>query len=100
MRVDERWHQPDRDQKAAVPPGDQIETSEILGAAAAGNPHGIAAGEFGDIRREVAGFERNFRVCAADVHGERAVLTRRADLVAELYVSEPSPRVLVIEQGT
>jgi feruloyl-CoA synthase len=30
---------------------------------------------------------------------QRAVLTRRADLVAELYAAEPSPRVLVIDQG-
>jgi feruloyl-CoA synthase len=29
---------------------------------------------------------------------QRAVLTRRADLVAELYAGEPSPRVLVIEK--
>jgi len=27
------------------------------------------------------------------------VLERRADLVAELYASEPSPRVLVIDEG-
>jgi feruloyl-CoA synthase len=31
---------------------------------------------------------------------QRAVLTRRADLVAELYAREPSPRVLVIVKGT
>jgi len=30
---------------------------------------------------------------------QRAVLARRADLVAELYAAEPSPRVLVIEPG-
>jgi feruloyl-CoA synthase len=30
---------------------------------------------------------------------QRAVLIRRADLVAELYARAPSPRVLVIEQG-
>jgi hypothetical protein len=27
------------------------------------------------------------------------VLERRADLVAELYAPEPSPRVLVLEEG-
>jgi len=27
------------------------------------------------------------------------VLERRADLVAELYAPEPSPRVLVIDEG-
>ncbi len=31
---------------------------------------------------------------------QRAVLTRRADLVAELYAPQPSPRVLVIGTGT
>ena len=31
---------------------------------------------------------------------QRAVLTRRADLVAELYAPQPSPRVLVIHKGT
>ena len=31
---------------------------------------------------------------------QRAVLSRRADLVTELYAAEPSPRVLVIDQGT
>ena len=30
---------------------------------------------------------------------QRAVLTRRADLVAELYAPEPSARVIVIDQG-
>ena len=30
---------------------------------------------------------------------QRAVLERRADLVAELYAPEPSPRVLVLEEG-
>ena len=30
---------------------------------------------------------------------QRAVLTRRADLVAELYAPEPSTRVIVIDQG-
>jgi feruloyl-CoA synthase len=30
---------------------------------------------------------------------QRAVLTRRAGLVAELYAPEPSARVIVIEQG-
>src|SRR5215467_725745 len=30
---------------------------------------------------------------------QRAVLERRADLVAELYAAEPSPRVLVIDEG-
>ena len=30
---------------------------------------------------------------------QRAVLERRADLVAELYASEPSPRMLVIDEG-
>jgi feruloyl-CoA synthase len=30
---------------------------------------------------------------------QRAVLERRADLVAELYAAEPSPRVLVINEG-
>jgi feruloyl-CoA synthase len=29
---------------------------------------------------------------------QRAVLTRRADIVAELYASEPSARVLVIDR--
>ncbi len=31
---------------------------------------------------------------------QRAVLTRRADLVAELYAPTPSPRVIVIDKGT
>src|SRR5262249_31643409 len=31
---------------------------------------------------------------------QRAVLERRADLVAELYAPEPSPRVLVIDEGS
>jgi feruloyl-CoA synthase len=31
---------------------------------------------------------------------QRAVLGRRADLVTELYAAQPSPRVLVIDQGT
>jgi feruloyl-CoA synthase len=31
---------------------------------------------------------------------QRAVLTRRADLVAELYAPTPSPRVIVIDRGT
>jgi feruloyl-CoA synthase len=30
---------------------------------------------------------------------QRAVLERRADLVAELYAPEPSPRVLVLDEG-
>ena len=30
---------------------------------------------------------------------QRAVLDRRAELVAELYAPAPSPRVLVIEEG-
>jgi feruloyl-CoA synthase len=30
---------------------------------------------------------------------QRAVLSRRADLVTELYAAEPSPRVLVIDKG-
>src|SRR5215471_15299886 len=30
---------------------------------------------------------------------QRALLERRADLVAELYAAEPSPRVLVIDEG-
>jgi feruloyl-CoA synthase len=30
---------------------------------------------------------------------QRAVLTRRAELVAELYAPEPSARVIVIDQG-
>jgi len=30
---------------------------------------------------------------------QRAVLERRADLVAELYAPEPSPRVFVIDKG-
>jgi hypothetical protein len=30
---------------------------------------------------------------------QRAVLTRRADLVAELYAREPSARMLVIDSG-
>ena len=31
---------------------------------------------------------------------QRAVLTRRADLVAELYAPTPSPRVILIDKGT
>jgi hypothetical protein len=30
---------------------------------------------------------------------QRAVLERRADLLAELYALEPSPRVLVFDEG-
>jgi len=30
---------------------------------------------------------------------QRAVLERRADLVTELYAPEPSPRVLVLDEG-
>ena len=30
---------------------------------------------------------------------QRAVLERRADLVAELYAPEPSPHVLVLDEG-
>ncbi len=121
-----RRRRPQRDRRADLPQCRRLpQAGRESALAASERPHGIYNADCGDarvldeIRARLNAFAKTStgssnRVCRAILLAEppsldagemtdkgsinqRAVLSRRADLVGELYAGEPSPRVLVID---
>ena len=69
QRTSEGWHQPDRNQKAAVFLSHNFKFGKILRTSSTGNPHRVATGKFSDLRREVSCFKRD--LCLRSSHSHR-----------------------------
>src|SRR5271157_3033537 len=65
----ERSHQADRDHKVAASLAEEFKLRHIFRAAAGDCALDWSADKLGDIGREIAGFEIQFRGAAADMHG-------------------------------